>query len=110
MFVLVLNAALRVMQLFLAYGEEQSQPTNEVFTKEEIRCLEVTEKKHIIKTENTSNPFTKEKLAWASWIISCLGGWKGNNKQRRVGPILIKKGLDKFEMIYQGWNLAQTIT
>lgn len=109
LFVLVLNAALRVMQLYLAYGEEQSQPTNEVFSEEEIQCLEVIEKKHIIKTENTNNPFPKEKLAWASWIIARLGGWKGNNKQRRAGPILLKEGLDKFESMYQGWKLARSI-
>ena len=67
-------------------------------------------KKLIIQTENTTNPFAKEKLAWASWIISRLGAWKGNNKQRRAGPILIKNGLEKFETIYQGWKLAQSIT
>lgn len=33
MFVLILNAALRVMQLYLAYGEEQSQPTLDVFSE-----------------------------------------------------------------------------
>lgn len=108
LFVLVLNAALRVMQLYLAYGEEESQPTTEVFNEEEIRCLEVIEKKHIIQTENTSNPFKKEKLAWASWVIARLGGWKGNNKQQRAGPILLKNGLDKFETMYQGWKLAQS--
>jgi hypothetical protein len=109
LFVLVLNAALRVMQLYLAYGEEQCQPTNEVFSEEEIKCLEVIETKHIIKTQNTNNPFPKEKLAWASWIIARLGGWKGNNKLPRAGPILLKEGLDKFEAMYQGWQLANSI-
>ena len=109
MFVLILNAALRVMQLYLAYGEEQSQPTLDVFSEEEIRCLEIVEKKHLLKTEKTSNPFPKEKLAWASWIIARLGGWKGNSKQRRAGPILLKNGLNKFEIMFQGWKLAQSL-
>jgi len=110
LFVLTLNAALRVMQLYLSYGEEESQATTEVFSEEEIRCLKGIEKNYIIKTEKTENPFPKEKLAWASWIIARLGGWKGNSKQRRAGPILLKNGIDKFDMIYQGWILAQTIT
>jgi len=37
--VLLLNNVLRVMQLLLAYGKEESQPINEVFCREEITCL-----------------------------------------------------------------------
>jgi hypothetical protein len=110
LFVLVLNTALRVMQLYLAYGKEESQPTAEVFSETEILCLEMIEKKYITKTEKASNPFPKEKLAWASWIIARLGGWKGNSKQRRAGPILLKRGIDKFDMIFEGWKLAQPVT
>jgi hypothetical protein len=109
LFVMVLNTALRVMQLYLAYDREESQPTAEVFNEEEIRCLEMIEKKHIIKTEKINNPFPKEKLAWASWIIAHLGGWKGNSKQRRAGPILLKRGIDKFDVMYEGWKLAQLV-
>lgn len=110
LFILVLNTALRVMQLYLAYGREESQPTVEVFTNEEISCLEMIEKKHLVKTEKTNNPFPKEKLAWASWIIARLGGWKGNSKQRRAGPILLKKGVDKFDAMFEGWKLMQPVT
>lgn len=110
LFVLVLNAALRVMQLYLAYDREESQPTAEVFSEEEIRFLGMIEANHISMTEHTKNPFSKERLAWASWIIARLGGWKGNSKQRKAGPILLKTGLDKFELMYQGWKLAQLIT
>ena len=110
LFIMVLNTALRVMQLYLAYDREESQPTAEVFSHDEIGCLEMIEQKHIVKTEKTSNPFPKEKLAWASWIIARLGGWKGNSKQRRAGPILLKKGIDKFDMMYEGWKLAQPVT
>lgn len=110
MFVLVLNAALRVIQLYMAYEEEESQDIEEVFSSEEINCLIAIEKKHIVKTKKTSNPHNPRKLAWASWIIARLGGWKGNNKQQRAGPIIIKRGLDKFETMYDGWKLAQIMT
>jgi hypothetical protein len=110
LFVLVLNAALRVMQLYLAYGKEECQATEEVFSEEEIECLHAIEKNHIAKTEKTTNPFSAEKLSWASWIIARLGGWKGNDKQRRAGPIILKRGLDEFETMFQGWKLARGFT
>lgn len=105
LFVLVLNAALRVMQLYLAYGKEDCQPIEEVFNKEEIECLQAIEKSHLSKTTKTCNPYDHSKLSWASWIIARLGGWKGNSNQRAAGPIIIKRGLDKFETMFQGWQL-----
>lgn len=103
--VLVLNAALRVMQVYMAYGKEESQPIEEVFTSDEIKCLNKIEQNLLKETPKVINTFNKNKLSWASWIIARLGGWKGNTKQRRAGPITIKRGLEKFEMIYQGWKL-----
>jgi len=106
LFLMVLNAALRVMQLYLAYGKEDCQELKEVFDQQEIDCLEAIEKNHLPKTPKTINPYRKDKLSWASWIIARLGGWKGNVKSKPAGPIIIKRGLDKFEDIYQGWKLA----
>ncbi|TKB98647.1 IS4 family transposase [Pedobacter cryophilus] len=106
LFLMVLNSALRVMQLYLAYGKEDSQDLSEVFDHQEINCLEAIEKNHLNGTAKTSNPYPKNKLSWASWIIARLGGWKGNRKSQAAGPIIIKRGLDKFENIYQGWKLA----
>jgi hypothetical protein len=106
LFVMVLNAALRVMQLYLAYDNEDSQDISEVFKDEEIKCLNLIELK-LRKTEKTINPFNPKKLAWASWIIARLGGWKGNAKQRRAGPIIIKRGIDAFENMFEGWQLSK---
>jgi len=106
--VLILNAALRVMQLYMAYGKEESQPIEEVFTSDEIKCLNKIEQNLLKETPKVINTFNKSQLSWASWIIARLGGWKGNAKQRRAGPITIKRGLEKFGMIYQGWKLSLT--
>lgn len=106
LFLLVLNSALRVMQLYLAYGNEDCQDISEVFGPQEIECLRAVENSHLVKASQKSNPFPKNKLSWASWIIARLGGWKGGNKAQPAGPIIIKRGLDKFENIYQGWKLA----
>jgi hypothetical protein len=110
LFALVLNAALRWMQLYLAYDVEESQPVSEVFSESELKCLTNIHDNYIAKTDNTANPYNPQRLAWASWIIARLGGWKGNRKQRRAGPIIIKKGLEKFQMMYEGWKLANGIT
>ena len=107
--ILLLNNVLRVMQLLLAYGNEESQPIKEVFSSEEITCLKVLANKMEQKKTQNKNNYPKDKLSWASWVIARLGGWKGYTKQRPPGPITMKRGLDKFDLIYQGWILAKQI-
>jgi hypothetical protein len=107
--VLLLNNILRVMQMLMAYGNEESQPIQEVFTNEEIKCLKLLAGTYEQKKTHIQNPYPEEKLSWASWLIARLGGWKGYTKQRPPGPITMKRGLDKFDLIYQGWMLAQQI-
>lgn len=108
LYVMVLSAAIRVMQLYLAYDEEKCQNIAEVFSKDEIKCLTKIEIS-LRKTIKTRNPNDPTKLAWASWIIARLGGWKGNAKQRRPGPIILLKGIEKFENMFEGWQLANII-
>ncbi len=107
--ILLLNNVLRVMQLLLAYGKEESQPINEVFCSEEITCLKGLSKKMKQSKTQVQNNYSEDKLSWASWVIARLGGWKGYTKQRPPGPITMKRGLDKFDLIYQGWLLAKQI-
>ena len=97
------------MQLYLAYGVEKSQPITNVFDEKEIECLEKIEQKLKV-TEATTNPYSPKVLAWAAWIIGRLGGWKGNPNQRPPGPIILLKGVEKFENIYEGWKLASNYT
>lgn len=106
--VMILSAALRVMQLLMSYKKEDSQPIEQVFSTKEIECLKVvneTLQGETVKSKNANNP---EILAWATWIIARLGGWKNYNSKRPPGPIILKKGSDRFSNIYQGWKLAQS--
>lgn len=107
LYVLVLGATIRVMQLYLAYEETESQDITEVFTDTEIECLQKIEI-NMKKTEKTTNLNDPKKLAWATWIIARLGGWKGNTNQRKPGPIILLKGLEKFDSIFEGWLLAKS--
>lgn len=105
--VLQLNNLLRVMQLLLAYDNEESQPVGEVFSKSEIDCLKKLGTNLEQKNTQVKNTSPVKKLSWASWIIARLGGWKGAPNQRPPGPITMKKGVEKFNLIFQGWNLAK---
>jgi hypothetical protein len=104
--VMILNAALRVMQLLLAYDNEQSQPIEHIFDSGEVKCLENLNNTLQGDTEKSKNKYDPKRLAWATWIIARLGGWKNFNSKRPPGPIILKRGLDKFSSIYQGWELA----
>lgn len=106
---LLLNNVLRVMQLLMAYDNENSQYIEEVFTKEEKQCLQLLSKKYEQKKTKVKNNHSNKKLSWATWIIARLGGWKGNDKQRPPGPITLKKGVEKFDLIFQGWKLARKL-
>jgi Transposase DNA-binding/Transposase DDE domain len=105
--VMILNSALRVMQLLLAYNNGESQPIEQVFNKEEIKCLEQINGTLQGDTEKAKNKNNRHLLSWATWIIARLGGWKDYNRKRPPGPIILKKGLDKFNAMFQGWNLAR---
>jgi len=103
--VLLLNNILRIMQLLLAYENEESQCIEEVFSEKEICCLREIALKEII-----NHRYESSKLAWASDIIARLGGWKGNPRQRPPGPITMKRGLEAFAMIYKGWSIAKDVS
>lgn len=107
--ILLLNNVLRVMQLLMAYDNEDSQSIEVVFNKEENECLKLLSKKYEQKKTKVKNNHSNKKLSWATWIIARLGGWKGNNKQRPPGPITMKRGVEKFDLIFQGWKLAKQI-
>lgn len=106
--VMILNSALRVMQLLLAYNNGESQPIEQVFNKEEIKCLEQINETLQGDTEKATNKNNRHLLSWATWIIARLGGWKNYNSKRPPGPIILKKGLDKFNAMFQGWTLARS--
>lgn len=104
--VLALSATLRLMQLMYATEDEGSQAIDEVFTKAEQKCLTGVGNRVDGNTEKLSNPYSPGSLVWAKWIIARLGGWKGYRSQRIPGPITLKRGLDKFTQIFDGWCIA----
>ena len=95
------------MQLLLAYNNDKSQPIEQVFNEEEIKCLEQVNETLQGETEKAKNKNNPKRLSWATWIIARLGGWKNYNSKRPPGPIILKIGLDKFNGKLHGWKLAR---
>lgn len=108
--ILLLQNILRVMQMLIAYeGTTEEEDAGMVFNEDEKCCLEKLNTKYQGKTEKLKNPFKKNSLRWATWIIARLGGWSGYKSQRPPGPITIKVGLDKFNQIFTGWMMAKDV-
>ncbi|HLG30233.1 MAG TPA: IS4 family transposase [Candidatus Brocadiales bacterium] len=106
--VLLAGVVLKIMQMLLSYGAEESQPIEEIYDEKERQCMEMLQQK--LQTEKVKNPYSKNSLNWGTWIIARLGGWKGTAKERPPGPICLKNGLDKFNLIFQGWILAKNMS
>ena len=99
--VLTMHAALRCVTLKRAYDEQdESVPANRMFNEQEMELFEV-EMEYIHrkspKALDGRNPFRKNSLPWAAWIIARLGGWSGYVKAHgKPGYITMKNGLDRF--------------
>lgn len=101
--VITLTAACKIIQLVKARKNNESQPIEEVFEKDEIKVLEKLNKKLNGKTEKQKNHNSPKKLSWASWVIARLGGWKGYESKRPPGVITMKRGYDKFYIYMEAY-------
>jgi len=106
---MTLNAALIIMQLVGDRDGEAGQPGNLVFNEEELECLKEVGRRYEGKTKLSKNPFEEYSLAWAAWIIGRMGGWKGYRKAGPTGPITMKRGLQKFSVLFEGWLLREAL-
>lgn len=106
--IMMLMAILKIMQMRLAYDddEQQGQPITEVFTATEIECLEKVNLKLQGKTIKQQNQYNPQRTKWATWIIARLGGWKAYNSQGPPGLIVLKRGLERFSYVLDGYLLT----
>ena len=104
-----LNAALIIMQLVGDRDGEVGESGELVFTEKELECLKEVGKSYEGKTVKQKNPFEEYSLAWAAWIIGRLGGWKGYRKAGPAGPITMRRGLERFSILFKGWLLHEAL-
>ncbi len=107
--VLALLAAIRCLQLVSARDGKNKRAAQEVFDAEEIHLLEKLQPRLEGKTEKQKNPHPPKSLAWSTWLIARLGGWKGYASERLPGPITIHNGLKSFSAMLDGWLLAKLV-
>ncbi|WP_167228270.1 IS4 family transposase [Massilia rubra] len=100
-------AATRTLQLVNARDGKTKQPASDAFDGDEVVVLEKLQGKFEGKTAKQKNPHPVHSMAWASWTIARLGGWTGYASDAKPGPITMLRGLQRFESMVQGWQLAK---
>lgn len=102
---LALLAAIQIMQLVNARDGHTDQKLEQVFSKTEMDCLKKLNQKLQGKTQQLKNPHPTSSLAFATWVIARLGGWKGYKSESPPGPITLINGLTRFYHILEGYYL-----
>lgn len=106
--VLAIFAALPILQLTLARDGQYGMHSEVVFSEQEIQYQEQLGPTLEGTTTRQQHPFPPRTLAWSSWIIGRLGGWKGYRSQSPPGYITMKRGLERFAQGFLGWRLGQS--
>ena len=104
---MAVNTAIRILQLTLERDGTSGRPATMVFSQAEIDCLQTVQHVYEGSTVQQKNPFPVFSLAWASWIIGRMGGWKGYKNADPAGPITVKRGLEIFSQIFTGWQIQK---
>ncbi len=108
--VIALIAATITMQLVLARAAgSRGPPASRVFTAEQIEVLHALQKRLQGRTLKQQNPHPPASLPWAAWTIARLGGWTGYESDRSTGPITMRDGLERFNGMVDGYNLAKDV-
>jgi len=105
--VLALMAAVKVIQLVRARDGKTTQTMSPIFNEEEQNFLQLINNSVEGKTQKNKNPYPKDSLAFAAWVIARLAGWSGYQTQRPPGPIDFLNGLKKFNQQFIGFLFAK---
>lgn len=105
--ILCVATAIKVMSLVESRDGKNNRSATDLFTKDELVLLLLICKKLEGKTKKQKNHYKKNSMAWASWIIARLGGWNGYSSESPPGPSIMLRGLQKFELQYEGWLFSQ---
>ena len=102
-------AATRIMQLVHARDGATPIPAEEVFTADEVEALRLQQPTLEGRTAKQKNPHAAGSLAWASWIIARLGGWKGYASESPPGPITMRHGLTRLEALREAHAMLRSV-
>ena len=103
---MALSIAVRTLQL-LKGRDNPDLPASVAFTSEQHWLTQLAPSLQG-RTQKQQNPYLPNSLAWATWLITRLGGWSGYRSQRLPGMPTLVHGLRQLESLFRGWKLAQT--
>lgn len=107
----IMKASLKIQRLKAARNGEVKQELTSTFSNKEIECLHKLNPTLQGNTEKQKNPYPPSELAYASWIIARLGGWKEYyNASRPPGTKTFAWGLEKFENIMFAKTLFEDVS
>lgn len=94
--IICMQAAILIMKLKHAFDNAVVDvPADELLSErcvEELRRQDKAYESEPNRNKGNTNPFKKDSLAWAAWLIARLGGWKGYISQGPPGRITISQG------------------
>lgn len=105
--VLALMAAVKVIQMLRARDGKTAQTMQAIFNEAEQNFLQLINNSVEGKTQKSKNPYPRDSLAFAAWLIARLAGWSGYQTQRPPGPIDFLNGLKKFHQQFTGFLFAK---
>jgi hypothetical protein len=76
------------------------------FSEQEVELIQKLNPSLEGNTEKQKNPHPKKSLAFATWVIAPLGGWKGYKSHRPSGIKTISRGL----LIFLIWRVGTFAT
>lgn len=108
---MIMEVVIKLFLMRIAYDQpELPLDASTCFSQTEQECLEYQIEKLEGKTQKQKNPYLKEQLNRYVWCIARMGGWKGYIKQRKPGITTLWIGLQKFDILMQGWELHRNVS
>lgn len=104
---MALQVSMQILQLTQARDNQNNIRAEIAFTQSQILLLTLLLKKYEGRTEKQKNTYQYGSIAWASWIISRMGGWKGYRSQATPGPITIFRGLETFNKMFELYKILE---
>lgn len=106
--IITARTACRVMRLVRARDGQVPEAACVLFEPDQIELLATLQLKLEGRTARQKNPHPPATLAWASWIIARLGGWKSSSKSESPpGALTMRRGLAEFDRIWHGYTLGK---
>lgn len=106
--IMALYVVNKVMLLHNASRQTTPIAIKQTFSESEVACLVHCNKKYEGKTIKQQNPNTKGTLQWVYWVLARMGGWKPH--ENKAGVISIFRGLQYFYQVFEGWQMANSVS